>query len=55
MYSIIVHPTPYPILNIEVFDVNTKEAYNIKVVKRSNHVFFHTLRDKMMWGADGRG
>ena len=32
-----------------------KADYNIKVVKRSNHVFFHTLRDKMMWGADGRG
>ena len=32
-----------------------KADYNIKVVKRTNHVFFHTLRDKMMWGADGRG
>ena len=32
-----------------------KADYNIKVVKRPNHVFFHTLRDKMMWGADGRG
>ena len=31
-----------------------KADYNIKVVKRPNHVFFHTLRDKMMWGADGR-
>ena len=32
-----------------------KADYNIKVVNRPNHVFFHTLRDKMMWGADGRG
>ena len=32
-----------------------KADYQIKVVKRPNHVFFHTLRDKMMWGADGRG
>ena len=32
-----------------------KADYNIKVVKRPNHVFFHTLRDKMMWGAEGRG
>ena len=32
-----------------------KADYHIKVVKRPNHVFFHTLRDKMMWGADGRG
>ena len=32
-----------------------KADYYIKVVKRLSHVFFHTLRDKMMWGADGRG
>ncbi|MBQ3190664.1 MAG: NAD kinase, partial [Bacteroides sp] len=32
-----------------------KADYNIKVVKRPNHIFFHTLRDKMMWGADSRG
>lgn len=29
--------------------------YSIKVVKRFNHVFFDTLRSKMMWGADTRG
>lgn len=28
--------------------------YSIKVVKRTNHVFFDTLRSKMMWGADSR-
>lgn len=28
--------------------------YSIKVVKRLNHVFFDTLRSKMMWGADTR-
>ena len=32
-----------------------KADYNIKVIKRSNQIFFHTLRNKMMWGADGRG
>lgn len=32
-----------------------KADYNIKVVKRPNHIYFHTLRDKMMWGADSRG
>lgn len=31
-----------------------KAPYQIKVVKRPNHIFFHTLRDKMLWGADGR-
>lgn len=31
-----------------------KADYNVKVVKRFNHHFFGTLRDKMMWGADGR-
>lgn len=28
--------------------------YTVKVVKRHNHVFFDTLRNKMMWGADVR-
>ena len=32
-----------------------KADYKIKVVKRQNHIFFNTLRNKMMWGADGRG
>jgi NAD+ kinase len=32
-----------------------KAHYSMKVVKRPNHLFFHTLREKMMWGADGRG
>lgn len=31
-----------------------KANYKMKVVKRPNHIFFHTLREKMMWGADGR-
>lgn len=31
-----------------------KAPYQTKVVKRPNHIFFHTLRNKMMWGADGR-
>lgn len=28
----------------------TKADYCIKVVKRKNHIFFQTLREKMMWG-----
>lgn len=31
-----------------------KADYSIKVVKRFKHVFFDTLRTKMMWGADKR-
>jgi len=31
-----------------------KADYNIKVVKRYNHIFFDTLRTKMMWGIDNR-
>lgn len=32
----------------------SKAPYTIKVVKRHDHIFFHSLRDKMMWGADVR-
>lgn len=32
----------------------SKADYTIKVVKRHNHIFFDTLRNKMMWGADAR-
>ncbi len=32
-----------------------KAPYAVKVVKRYNHIFFDTLRSKMMWGADKRG
>lgn len=32
-----------------------KAPYKICVVKRSGHKFYSTLREKMMWGADGRG
>lgn len=28
--------------------------YFIRIVKRCNHSFFNTLREKMMWGADNR-
>ena len=31
-----------------------RAPYNIKVVKRRNNRYFGTLREKMMWGADGR-
>lgn len=31
-----------------------KATYAIKVVKRYNHIFFDTLRSKLMWGADTR-
>lgn len=32
----------------------SKADYSIKVVKRFNHIFFDTLRNKLMWGADIR-
>lgn len=32
-----------------------KAGYKINIVKRCDHIFFNTLRNKMMWGADGRG
>ncbi|MCF0159563.1 MAG: NAD kinase [Bacteroidaceae bacterium] len=32
----------------------TKAPFNIIVLKRQNQTFFQTLRQKMMWGADGR-
>ncbi|MDL2264851.1 NAD kinase [Parabacteroides sp. OttesenSCG-928-G07] len=43
----------------EVFPVETelrieKAAYSAKVVKRHNHTFYQTLREKLMWGADAR-
>ena len=31
-----------------------RAPYDIKVVKRSDHRYFNTLREKMMWGADTR-
>lgn len=31
-----------------------KADYTIKVVKSFDHIFFNTLRTKLMWGADGR-
>ena len=32
----------------------SRAEYSIKVVKRYNHIFFDTLRNKLMWGADIR-
>ena len=31
-----------------------RAPYDIKVVKRSDHRYFNTLREKMMWGIDAR-
>ena len=31
-----------------------RAPYRIKVLKRSNGSYFHTLREKMMWGTDAR-
>jgi len=31
-----------------------KAGFSIKVIKRHNHTFYKTLRDKLMWGADCR-
>jgi len=32
-----------------------KAPYRVKVIKRAGSKYFHTLRGKMMWGADQRG
>jgi len=32
-----------------------KAPYRVKVIKRAGSKYFHTLREKMMWGADQRG
>ena len=32
----------------------SRADYTIKVIKRLDHIFFNTLRNKMMWGADIR-
>lgn len=32
----------------------SRADYTVKVIKRFNHTFFDTLRNKMMWGADIR-
>lgn len=31
-----------------------KAGFKLKVVKRLNHTFYHTLRNKLMWGLDPR-
>ena len=31
-----------------------KADYTVKVLKRANHTFFDTLKNKLMWGADKR-
>lgn len=43
----------------EVFPAGTlltikKADFTTKVIKRYNHTFYQTLREKLMWGADGR-
>lgn len=37
-------------VEIEVFKAN----YTLKVIKRTGHTFYETLRDKLMWGVDVR-
>lgn len=32
----------------------TRADYFVRIVKRCNHTFFNTLREKMMWGVDNR-
>ncbi len=31
-----------------------RAPYNVRIIKRHNQKYFHTLREKMMWGADTR-
>lgn len=43
----------------EVYSVGTeivisKAGHTAKVIKRHNHTFYETLREKLMWGADAR-
>ena len=43
----------------EIFPIGTqlrisKADYTTKVIKRYNHTFYQTLREKLMWGADAR-
>lgn len=43
----------------EVFPVGiqlrvSKADYTTKIIKRYNHTFYQTLREKLMWGADAR-
>ena len=43
----------------EIFPIGTqlhisRADYTTKVIKRYNHTFYQTLREKLMWGADAR-
>ncbi|MCL2651508.1 MAG: NAD kinase [Candidatus Azobacteroides sp.] len=43
----------------EIFPSNTKfliekATFTTKIIKRYNHTFYETLRNKLMWGADNR-
>lgn len=45
--------------NSAVFPVGVKltvqkASFTVKIIKRLNHTFYQTLRDKLMWGADKR-
>lgn len=45
--------------NSEIYPVGTnltvrKANFTVKVIKRLDHTFYQTLRDKLMWGADKR-
>ena len=31
-----------------------KAPYKVRIIKRHSQKYFHTLREKMMWGADTR-
>ena len=41
-------------MNISQHLTIRKAAYAIRVIKRYNHFFIDTLRNKLMWGADRR-
>lgn len=42
------------VLNANQRVVIRKAAYTVKVIKSHNHLFYDTLRNKLMWGADMR-
>ena len=52
-YQVSVDGTAYNLSSTNKLQIK-RAPYKIKVVKRLNHTFYDTLRDKLMWGADKR-
>ncbi|MDO5570991.1 MAG: NAD kinase [Bacteroidales bacterium] len=52
-FQVSIDGTAYTLSTNNLLSIK-KAPYTIKVVKRKNHTFFETLRDKLMWGLDKR-